>query len=316
MVWWLTTCAKRSHRHHGKQQLATSKAARSIMYWKMKEVSDTAHYSHISGFRGEYDAVRKRYHHHVLRLPASLSHLCWAQPALQHVSYFCGIVITWKRKFKSCPPHTLYFNCTTNFDEAQKQGANYQRVSLILLCSFMLFMSTEAYRRSVSEPVTLSPDNRNQQIQNIFRAAHSLSLYHHFKPFLRCHPLKVLSVSFWVNAALPIRQKSRWGCTIHATSHCKFKENGNVNSASAPVYFFCTFIKRHLVEPHQSSLLMPADKTHWGDRVQKCSPKYLLSVIVGGNVLSFPSSLVRASSWTWYQACPIGMTYLDKQSVV
>lgn len=66
--------------------------------------------------------------------------------------------------------------------ETQEQGANYQRVSLVRFCSLALFISTEAYVRSVSKPVVLVSDNRNQQIQNIFRPAHSSSLYHHLKP--------------------------------------------------------------------------------------------------------------------------------------
>lgn len=43
--------------------------------------------------------------------------------------------------------------------EAQKKGANYQRLSLIRVCSLAPFTSTEAYLRSVSKPVVLVPDN-------------------------------------------------------------------------------------------------------------------------------------------------------------
>lgn len=147
-------------------------------------------------------------------------------PAVHYVSYFYVTVMTvttWKRSpFKASTVQQTFVMS----QETQRRGANYQRIPLIRLCSLALFMSTEAYPRSVGEPLTLVPDIHNQHIQNIFRPAHSLSLYHHLEPEHNLPFLKVLSVSFWINAAAPIRVKSRWGCwwqecAIHATLYCK-----------------------------------------------------------------------------------------------
>ena len=126
----------------------------------------------------------------------------------------------------------------------ERQGANYQPVSLIQLCSLVLFMCTEAYLRSVSEPLALVPDIRDQQIQNIFRPAHFLSLYQHLKPEQNASFQRAYLSHF---ERTPQRQlQCSQGEAVDGTSahsmplyiaNAQFKENRNVALIAAYLLF-------------------------------------------------------------------------------
>ena len=128
-----------------------------------------------------------------------------------HYVSLCHIIVTavnWNYLkalvFKSCPFHTLNFSCQQTqmmLPGTQRQGANYQCASLAHMCSLVRFMSTEAYLRSVSKPLVLVPDNRDQRMLNRFRRAHSSSPLSSYQtsadPFLQ-RPISLILNKFSV----------------------------------------------------------------------------------------------------------------------
>lgn len=181
-------------------------------------------------------------------MQATLPYLCWMQiMSFLHNSNHFVLLLKHSCLFIRLQTSTVQ-QTLMMLQEIQRQGANYQCISFIQLGSLVLFRFIEAYLSLLSE--SRSHSSLTTMISGFWIYLDRLTLC----PFIiiwnlsRFCPFKVLSVSFWLNAAVPISVNWGWGCrrhkcAIHATLYRKPRVQRRSGCfASIPVWFFFFFL--------------------------------------------------------------------------